>query len=135
MPSELTPKQEAFCLHYIETGNASEAYRQAYAAENMKPESVNREAFQLLANPKIASRLDSLREFHLKRHIVTVDSITEELEEARRLAIQIEQPSAAVAASMGKAKIHGHITDKSQVSGQLTLTHEEVLEQLDAEPA
>ncbi|SQE31532.1 Terminase small subunit [Mannheimia haemolytica] len=28
--TELTPKQEAFCLAYIETGNASEAYRQAY---------------------------------------------------------------------------------------------------------
>ena len=26
----LTPKQEAFCRAYVETGNASEAYRQAY---------------------------------------------------------------------------------------------------------
>ena len=33
----LTPKQEAFCLAYMETGNASEAYRRAYDADNMKP--------------------------------------------------------------------------------------------------
>ncbi len=29
MARDLTPKQEKFCLKYIETGNASEAYRQA----------------------------------------------------------------------------------------------------------
>ena len=28
---KLTPKQEKFCQVFIETGNASEAYRQAYA--------------------------------------------------------------------------------------------------------
>lgn len=38
----LTQKQEAFALAYFETGNASEAYRRAYNAENMKPESINR---------------------------------------------------------------------------------------------
>ena len=37
---KLTPKQERFCQVYIETGNASEAYRAAYNAEKMKPESV-----------------------------------------------------------------------------------------------
>ena len=30
--NELTQKQENFCLAYIETGNASEAYRKAYNA-------------------------------------------------------------------------------------------------------
>jgi len=40
----LTIKQEAFCQAYIEKGNASEAYRMAYAADKMKPETVNRNA-------------------------------------------------------------------------------------------
>jgi len=35
-----TQKQENFCLAYIECGNASEAYRRAYDAEYMKPETV-----------------------------------------------------------------------------------------------
>ena len=39
--SKLTPKQENFCLAYLETSNASEAYRRAYDSENMKPESIN----------------------------------------------------------------------------------------------
>ena len=38
---QLTPKQETCGLAYIETGDASEAYRQAYDAENMKPDTVN----------------------------------------------------------------------------------------------
>jgi phage terminase small subunit len=40
----LTQRQEKFCLAYIETGNASESYRRAYNAENMKPVTINRKA-------------------------------------------------------------------------------------------
>lgn len=57
----LTPKQEAFALAYVETGNASEAYRRAYNAVNMKPETVNRTAKELMDNPKIAARVSSLK--------------------------------------------------------------------------
>ena len=53
----LTPKQSAFCLAYIETGNASEAYRRCYSAENMKPASVNTAATELLRNGKIKVRI------------------------------------------------------------------------------
>lgn len=48
----LTIKQEAFCQAYIETGNASEAYRTAYAADKMKPEAVHVQACKLQDNPK-----------------------------------------------------------------------------------
>ena len=41
---KLTPKQEAFCYGYIETGNASEAYRKAYITAKMKPLSGNNKA-------------------------------------------------------------------------------------------
>lgn len=58
----LTPKQERFCNYYIETGNASEAYRRAYDAGKMKPDSVNRKAFELLENVKIAARVRELQE-------------------------------------------------------------------------
>lgn len=58
----LTPKQENFCLAYLETGNASEAYRRSYDAENMKPETINRNAKDLLDNSKIAARLAELTE-------------------------------------------------------------------------
>ena len=74
----LTPKQELFAHKYLETGNASEAYRLSYAAGNMKPASVHRSAAALLANPKIASRLADLKGRQLKRHEVTVDRVLAE---------------------------------------------------------
>lgn len=106
----LTPKQEAFCLAYLETGNASEAYRRSYSAERMKPNTVNRRAFDLLEDSKIAARLETAREAARARNAVTVDSLLSELEEARQAALQAEpapQSSAAVAATMGKAKLMG----------------------------
>lgn len=103
----LTPKQENFCLAYLETGNASEAYRRAYNAENMKPESVNRLAKAQLDNVKIASRIEELREPIMKRHAITVDDLLRELEEARNLAMSIASPAPAVSAVMGKAKLLG----------------------------
>ena len=105
--SNLTPKQEGFCLAYIETGNASEAYRQNYNAEKMKPETINRNAKELLDNHKIATRLGELRATHAARHSVTVDSLIADLEADRQLAREIGQPGAAISASMGKAKLLG----------------------------
>jgi phage terminase small subunit len=103
----LTIKQEAFCQKYIETGNASEAYRQAYAAENMKPETVAKRASELLVNGAIAGRLAELREAVAKRHAVTVSSLMVELEEARQVAKGREQAAAMVSATLGKAKLAG----------------------------
>lgn len=113
---KLTPKQEKFCLVYIETGNASEAYRQSYNTAKMKPETVNRTAKQLLDNRKIAARLDELREEHAKRHEITVDTLVAELEEARKLAFETEKAAAAVQATLGKAKLLGLVVEKQETN-------------------
>lgn len=105
----LTLKQEKFCMVYIETGNASEAYRQAYNCENMKEASINVNASKLLVDAKVALRLDELKNQHAQRHNITVDDLIKELEEARKAALKADNPqsSAAVAATMGKAKLLG----------------------------
>ena len=113
---KLTPKQEAFCYGYIETGNASEAYRQAYNTEKMKPESVNSKAYQLLQQVKITARLDELWAEHKKRHEITVDTLVSELEEARKLAFETDKASAAVQATMGKAKLLGLVVEKQETN-------------------
>ena len=123
---KLTPKQEAFVRAYIETSNASEAYRRAYDSSKMKPESVNESASRLLADVKITARLAELREPIMQRHNVTVDSLVFELEEARQAALSAETPqsSAAVAATMGKAKLCGldkQVIDLMSSDGSMTL--------------
>lgn len=105
----LTEKQERFCHLVIELGNTSEAYRQSYDSEKMKVETVNRAAKQLMDNPKIATRLKELREPIIEKHNITVESLLKELEEARTCALTAEtvQSSAAVSATMSKAKLLG----------------------------
>lgn len=115
----MTPKQEAFALAYVETGNASEAYRRAYNAENMKPEAIWVEASRTLADPNVSLRVMELQKENAERLFVTVDSLTKELDEDRALARQEGQASAAISAVMGKAKLHGLITDKKELSGNI----------------
>ena len=122
---KLTIKQDAFARAYVETGNASEAYRRAYDSSKMKPASVNESASRLLADVKIAARLAELREPIMQRHNVTVDSLVFELEEARQAALSAETPqsSAAVAATMGKAKLCGldkQVIDLMSSDGSMT---------------
>lgn len=76
---KLTLKQENFCNFYIETGNASEAYRRAYAAEKMKDETINRVAFDLLNNPKIAARIKELQGELKAVSDITKERVLEEL--------------------------------------------------------
>lgn len=112
----LTLKQEAFCLAFIETGNASEAYRRAYNAENMKTDTIHRNAKALQSNNKIATRLNELRAEIRERHNLTVDDISRMLQEDRTFARDLEAPAAAISASMGLAKLHGFLTDKVDVT-------------------
>ena len=54
MADKPTPKQKGFALSYIETGNASEAYRRNYSAENMSNEAIWVEGCRTLAKHKVA---------------------------------------------------------------------------------
>jgi phage terminase small subunit len=115
----LTIKQEKFCMVYVETGNASEAYRQAYNAENMKEASINVNASKLLTDAKIALRIKELKSGHTKRHELTIDDLVKQLEEARQVALTLENPqcSAAISATMGTAKLLGLVVDKNETTG------------------
>lgn len=119
----LTEKQEKFCRLVVELNNNSEAYRGAYNASKMKPESIHRKAKELVDNVNVAARIAILREEHRQRHRVTVDDILGELEEARQIALhaaETPQTSAAVAATMGKAKLLGLDKQLIELSGTVT---------------
>jgi len=113
---DLTPKQEAFARSYMQTGNASAAYRMAYDAENMKDAVIHVKACELLKNDKVAVRLEELRERAQKRHDITVDKLTGMAMDAYYLAMKdsVESPSAAVSAVQVLGKLHGLIIDKSK---------------------
>ena len=113
----LNPKQEKFCQLYVKLGNASEAYRQAYNS-TAKQESVAVNASKLLSETNVSLRVDEIREALKANHGITLQNILDELEEARNVALNAPNPqtSAAVAATMGKAKLLGFDREKKEVT-------------------
>lgn len=69
----LTQKQENFCLAYVKTGNASEAYRQSYSCENQKEATINNNAYKLLKNTDILTRTEELNRLAVKSTILTIE--------------------------------------------------------------
>lgn len=74
----LNIKQEAFCMHYARTGNATESYKKAgYKVKNDNVAGAS--ANQLLRNPKIQTRLQELAEELASARIANVREVQEVL--------------------------------------------------------
>jgi phage terminase small subunit len=117
--AKLTPKQEKFCLEFIQCGNAAEAYRRAYSAEKMKPETVWNSAYKLMENGEVKARVQELRETAAQKAIVTLESHLADLARLRDLAEEDGQFSAAITAEISRGKAVGLYTErlKQEVSG------------------
>ena len=113
---KLTQKQETFCLEYVNTGNASEAYRRAYDADRMKPETIHRKAAELLENGKISARIEALRKAAEDKAIASAKRIqrfwTEVMENTA------EETKDRLKASELLAKAKGMFVERREVSGQ-----------------
>jgi phage terminase small subunit len=105
-------------LPYVETSNASEAYRRSYdVGDDTNPKGIWVNASKLLADPKVAQRVMELQAKAVERTMVTVQTLTQELDEDRAIARKLDMPSAAITAVMGKAKLHGLAADRQLVGG------------------
>ena len=131
-PPKLTIKQEKFCRSFVgkAEGNASEAYRSAYNAENMIPATVNRKAKELMDNGKIAARIESIKAEYAAQESITVEEITGALRRAMEGAAAAGQWSAASQAALGLAKLGGLLVEKRQVSVDDAREHLDAVAQL-----
>jgi phage terminase small subunit len=116
-PGELTPKQAAFARAYVETGNASEAYRRSYDVTDASADWIRVNASQLLSDTNVALTVISMQDEARERTIVTVESITRELEEVRQAAFAAADYAPANTSIMGKAKVNGLLVDKNEHTG------------------
>lgn len=79
----LNVKQEAFCLHYAKTGNATEAYKEAgYTAKSAGAIYAN--ANRLLKNDKVQARLKELADEIASDKIASIKEIQEYLTSVMR---------------------------------------------------
>lgn len=103
----LTPKQEKFCLEYLKTGNASEAYRIAYPTQKGKPTTVNRRAKELIDNGKIQARLEELKKPAIKKAQMTLEAHLEDLRILRNQATKAGKLDAAIKAEIARGRHSG----------------------------
>ena len=118
---KLTPKQENFCLAYIETGKAPDAYRLAYRTEKMSAAAIKADAYKTYAMPKIKARIAELREPATRAAMITLETHLRDLENLRDKAETAEDYGAAIRAEVARGKAAGLYVEKVEVSGKLTL--------------
>lgn len=108
MPALTNHRQERFCQLVKQGVPPYRAYPMAgYKFHNGEP-------YRLRENPRVKRRLAELTKGLAMKARVTVESLTEELDAARELALRVDQPSAAIAATTSKAKLHGLMVDRKE---------------------
>jgi phage terminase small subunit len=78
MHNKLTPKQNKFAEEYVNTGNASEAYRRAYdVSPDTKLETINVNASKLLSDTNISLRVKELKTKEAEAFQITRKEVAE----------------------------------------------------------
>jgi phage terminase small subunit len=116
MATLFNPRHETFVRHWLKTGNGA----QSYLAAGYKPTTRNAldvSASQLLRRPKIKARINEVRRQMSYKTRVTLETLVEQAEDARRLAMATEQPGAAIQATTLQAKLVGLLVERKE-SGQ-----------------
>lgn len=76
---KLTAKEEKACQQFLITGSKTEAYKNAYNCQNMKPATINVKASQLFAKDKITVRVQELQAERLKETKVDANYVLKRL--------------------------------------------------------
>jgi hypothetical protein len=127
-PNGLTAKQEAFAIAIFNGANFSDAYREAYDAENMQPASIHRQAYELATNSKVTARLDQLhREREQQRRMQSLSRSDLVLKQLTDLALSSEvQDGARVRALELLGKSVALFTDRVETEDKTDRTADEI---------
>ena len=111
----LTQFQETFCLQFIKSGNASDAYRAV--SPNSRHWTNNAlwvTASKMMARPNVDLRISQLRAGITTRAIASTASLADELDQIIELARRENQCGVVVTAIMAKAKLFGFLDHKKE---------------------
>ncbi len=126
-----TSKQQAFVDAILQGNNQSDAYRLAYDTDNMLPETITRNAAELIQNNNVATMIDERQQRLSRRKEWDLDKIVAEAETNLHLGRELQQVSAAntALAFIGEATGLVSKTVKVEHSGSVehTLSLDQVL--------
>jgi phage terminase small subunit len=137
----LTAKQESYCQAIVAGMNQSDAYKANYAAANMGADATYVEASRLMDNPKVAIRIQELRQPALDNLAWNLDRIVDEYAQNVQLGRVTNDRGAPVALSAsngaitGIGKALGILTDRVDVNVTHTLKPGLSLEELESRVA
>lgn len=114
----LTPKKEAFAQAVASGMTQADAYRTAYNAENMKPETIASKASILMADGNVRARVDELRAPIAEKAQITLESHLDDLLRLRRMAEDNNDIKAAISAEIARGKAAGIVVDKKEITGK-----------------
>jgi phage terminase small subunit len=112
----LTPKQEAFCLAFVQSDSALTAYRAAGYSANMADKTAVEAASRLLKNSNVIARIAEIRSKGAQEAAMTVAQHLADLKELREAAKGEGKYSAAVAAEVARGKVSGFYVDKVEAT-------------------
>ncbi len=123
---KLTPKQARFVEEYLIDLNATQAaIRAGYSAKT-----ANEQGAQLLAKLSIRQAVAEAQAIRSKRTAITQDEVIQGLKKEATLEGEGSSHSARVSAWAHLGKHLGMFTDNLNLGGEVTVAHEQALEQL-----
>ena len=112
-PNPLNARQEAFARASPRV--AASAKPTSAPATHLTSDGIaDVNASRLLRHAQVQSRVSELQAAQAEASQITAERLLAELEEARSLALSLGQAGAAVAASMGRAKLSGLLVDRRE---------------------
>ena len=106
----MTPKQQRFAEEYMIDSNATAAAKRA----GYSPHTANEQGARLLANVSVAAAIRAGQAELRERTMVSVESVTAQLDAAYDMAKTNGQTAVMVQATMGIAKVHGLLVDRTE---------------------
>jgi phage terminase small subunit len=113
MGKDLNIRQMRFVTEYIKTGIASRALVLAGYHRSTR-NALDVGASQLIRNRKVQREIARRKAAMLKKSDITIEKLLSDAEDARQLALKIDQPSAATGAGTLQAKLVGLLIDRKE---------------------
>lgn len=114
----LTPKREKFCLEMAKLGNQRQAYIKAFNCNNMKPDTIDNNAYKLMQLNEIKTRLKELSDEIKNEAIADAQEIQETLTKLLR-GQEVEQ--VPMMSEQGLVMAEKIVTPKDRIKAGETL--------------
>lgn len=119
--AKLTERQAAFCRHLVAGTVTGMSAKDAAIKAGYAPKYADRQAHQLLENPRVSARINELRTKAEERALVTVEDVLNGLKREAENEAEGSSHAARVSAWAHLGKHLGMFTDRQEHTGGVAI--------------